>query len=303
MKHALFAYNPVAGNRFVSRNMDFIIEKLQSLDVVLTVYRIPENDTKLKDIMNEKYDFIIGSGGDGTLSQIVQIMLENKLGMALFALGSGTSNNFTRSIDLSKNINTESQLEDIIEEVYNGRTIMVDAGVVNHEKVFLSSLTGGAFADTSYTTDKNLKLVMGPLAYYLKPLTELTTLKAYDIEITADDKTYQEKAYMFILLNGKSVGNFTNFIDTGSISDGIMELIVIKESTPIEIANLFFSVMKGEDITKHNNVKLISGNKFFINAHEDMAVSIDGEKGPQMPLSVEVKKECLKVFVPKNFEN
>ena len=303
MKHALFAYNPVSGNRFVSRNMDFIIKKLQSLDVVLTVYRIPENDAKLKDIMNKEYDFIIASGGDGTLSHIVQVMLENKLDIPLFALGTGTSNNFTRSIDLSKNINTESQLEDIIEKVYNGKTIMVDAGIVNKERVFLSSLAGGAFADTSYTTDKNLKLVMGSLAYYLKPLTELTTLKAYDIEITADDKTYQEKAYMFILLNGKSVGNFSNFIDTGNISDGIMELIIIKESTAIEIANLFFSVMKSEDITRHSNVKLVRGNKFLINAHKDMMVSLDGEKGPQMPLFVEVKKECLKVFVPKNFEN
>ena len=28
MKHALFAYNPVSGNRFISKHIDFIIEKL-----------------------------------------------------------------------------------------------------------------------------------------------------------------------------------------------------------------------------------------------------------------------------------
>lgn len=115
---------------------------------------------------------------------------------------------------------------------------MVDIGIVNNEKVFLTSLAGGAFVDTSYMTAKNLKLVMGPLAYYL-PFTELTALKTYDLEITVDGIRYDEKAYMFLLLNGKSVGIFSNFIDTGNISDGIMELIIIRESTTMEIANLF----------------------------------------------------------------
>ena len=303
MKHALFAYNPVSGNRFISKHIDFIIEKLQSYGVYLTVYRIPEDDTDLKEIMTDRFDLIIGSGGDGTLSQIVQVMLENRLTIPFFALGAGTSNNFTRSIDLSRSINTESQLENIIDVVFSGSTGMVDIGIVNDEKVFLTSLAGGAFVDTSYMTDKNLKLVMGPLAYYLKPFTELTALKTYDLEITVDGIKYDEKAYMFLLLNGKSVGTFSNFIDTGNISDGIMELIIIRESTTIEIANLFFSVMKGEDITRHSNVKLIRGNRFLIDSEDDITISIDGEKGPEMPLSVEVKKGCLKVLVPKNFEN
>lgn len=42
---------------------------------------------------------------------------------------------------------------------------------------------------------------------------------------------------------------------------------------------------------------------FLIDSEDEMTVSIDGEKGPEMPLSVEVKKGCLKVLVPKNFEN
>lgn len=301
MKKALLAYNPMSGNRFVSKHLDSIIEKFQSLGVVLEVYRIPVDDTELKKIITNEYDFIIGAGGDGTLGQVVQIMLENKVDIPFFALGSGTCNNFTRNIDVSKSLNNESQVNQIIEEVYHGKIQKIDVGLVNDEKIFLTSLAGGAFTETSFSTDKNLKWMMGPLAYYLKPFTELTSVRTYDIEVIADDKKYLENVYMFILLNGKSVGNFSNFVDTANISDGIMELILIKESSTIEIANLFFSVMKGEDITRHSNVKLIRGNKFIINAQEGMAVSIDGEKGPDMPLCVEVKKEVIKVLVSKSY--
>jgi len=301
MKKALLAYNPMSGNRFVAKHLDSIIEKFQSFGVVLEVYRIPMDDTRLKRIITNEYSFIIGAGGDGTLGQIVQLMLENKVDIPFFALGAGTCNNFTRNIDISKSLNSESQVNQIIEDVYNGKIYKIDVGLVNNEKIFLTSLAGGAFTDTSFSTDKNLKLMMGPLAYYLKPFTELSLVKAYDIEATVDGEKYAESVYMFLLINGKSVGNFSNFIDTANISDGIMELILIKESSPKEIANLFFSVIKGEDITKHGNVMLLRGHRFLIRADEGMAVSIDGEKGPEMPLLVEVKKESVKVFVSKHY--
>lgn len=301
MKRALLAYNPMSGNRFVSKHLDSIIEKFQSLGVILEIYRIPVDDTGLKKIITDKYNFIIGAGGDGTLSQVVQIMLENKVDIPFFALGAGTCNNFTRNIDVSKSLNSESQVNQIIEDVANGKLFKIDVGLVNNENIFLTSLAAGAFTDTSFSTDKNLKLMMGPLAYYLKPFTELTSIKAYNIEVTVDGKRYSERVYMLLLINGKSVGNFSNFVDTANISDGIMELILIKESPTKEIANLFFTVMMGEDITKHSNVMLLRGTEFSISADEVMKVSLDGEKGPDMPLFVEVKKEAVKVFVSKNY--
>ncbi|MGB5824519.1 MAG: YegS/Rv2252/BmrU family lipid kinase [Proteocatella sp.] len=301
MKKALLAYNPMSGNRFVSKHLDSIIEKFQSLGVILEVYRIPMDDTELKKIITDDYSFIIGAGGDGTLGQVVQIMLANKVDIPLFALGAGTCNNFTRNIDVSKSLNSESQVNQIIEDVYNGKICKIDVGLVNNENIFLTSLAGGAFTDTSFSTDKNLKLMMGPLAYYLKPFTELSSIRAYAIEAIVDGKKYSENVYMFLLINGKSVGNFSNFVDTANISDGIMELILIKESSTKDIANLFFSVMKGEDITRHSNVMLLKGNEFLISADEGMKVSIDGEKGPDMPLFVEVKKEAVKVLVSKNY--
>lgn len=302
MKKALLAYNPMSGSRFVSRHLDSIIKKFQEMGVLVTAYRIPEFDKNLGSIMKNGYDFIIGAGGDGTLSQVVQEMLEAKINIPFFAIGAGTCNNFTRNIDVSTRINSESQIYQIIDEVYSGKLKKIDVGIVNDEQIFLTSLAGGVFTDTSFSTDKNLKLMMGPLAYYLKPFTELSNIKAYAIEVDLDGKIYKENVYMFLLLNGKSVGNFTNFIDMANISDGVMELVLIKESPTLEIANLFFSIIKGEDITVHDNILVLRGNKFKIKTAEDMPISIDGEKGPEAPLKIDVLKEGIEVFVSSSYE-
>ena len=302
MKKALLAYNPMSGSRFVSRHLDSIIKKFQEMGVLVTAYRIPEFDENLENIMKNGYDFIIGAGGDGTLSQVVQEMLEAKINIPFFAIGAGTCNNFTRNIDVSTHINSESQIYQIIDEVYSGKLKKIDVGIVNDQQIFLTSLAGGVFTDTSFSTDKNLKFMMGPLAYYLKPFTELSNIKAYAIEVELDDKVYKENVYMFLLLNGKSVGNFTNFIDMANISDGVMELVLIKESNTLEIANLFFSIIKGEDITAHENILVLRGNKFKIKTAEDMPISIDGEKGPESPLKIDVLKEGIEVFVSSSYE-
>lgn len=302
MKKALLAYNPVSGSRFVPSHLDVIVQKFQEMGVLLTTYRIPETDQHLRDILKMEYDFIIGAGGDGTLSQIVQLMLEEKVSRPFFAIGAGTCNNFTRNIDVSSQINNENQICQIIEDVYGGNIKKIDVGKVNDKSIFLTSLAGGSFADTSFSTDKNLKLVMGPLAYYLKPLTEIANIKPYRVSIEADGKQYDENIYMFLLLNGKSVGNFTNFIEIADLSDGLMELVLIKESNTLEIANLFLSVIKEEDITIHNNVEVIRGNKFKITTPEDMPISIDGEKGPDGLLEIEVLREVIEVFVSSEFE-
>lgn len=299
MKRALFAYNPMSGNRFISQHLDSIINHFQQLDVLLTVYRIPKDDEYLKELLNDEYDFIIGSGGDGTIAQVVKNIINSKNPKPLLALGSGTCNNFTKNMDISQNMTDDFTANKIIDEVYFGDRVRTDVGKLDTGDIFLTSFAGGAFTQTSYETNKNLKMVLGPLAYYLKPISELPSVKPFKLYIECDGTYYEENVYMFLLLNGKSVGNFDNFITLADLMDGKMELILIKESNPLELANLWLSILKSEDITGRSNVSLIRGQEFKIWTDEPMGTSLDGEKGPSLPISIKVIPKAIEIFVPK----
>lgn len=295
MRKALFVYNPMSGDRFVANNLDTILSILQSEEFVLTVYRIGYLDDKPKELVAmEDMEIIIAAGGDGTLRDVVQWMLEQGIQKPLLALGAGTCNNFTTNIDIAKDVTLA------LDTLIKGKIKKVDVGMINQERVFLSSLAGGMFVETSYATDGNLKQVFGPLAYYLKPISELVNIKSYKLRVETRDEIVEESAFLFLLLNGKSVGNFQNFIDLADVSDGMMELVLILDTgNPLESADLFFTIVKGENIADKKNVIILKSDYFKISADGDMKTSIDGEAGMKMPLEVEVVKDAIRVFVPR----
>ncbi len=297
MKKALFAYNPMSGNRFVPQNLDAITKCFQKEGVYLEIYRISEKDRLIEYIKYTKADFIIGAGGDGTLSQIITSMVRYGIYLPFMALGTGTSNNFTRNLDASKSITTMEQAKKIIHDSSNGTIQTIDVGLVNKKQVFLTSLAGGNFVDTTFETDKKLKQRLGPLAYYLKPLTELTNIKAYPIKVTVDKVTYEEKVTVFVMVNGNAVGTFDKFIDNADMADGVMELILITEATMLENISLFRTILTGEDINAHKNIKILKGKKFHIECGSNMPITLDGEKGPVCPLDVEVIHRAIQVYV------
>lgn len=297
MKKALFAYNPMSGNRFVPQNLDAITKCFQKEGVYLELYRISEKDRLIEYIKYTKADFIIGAGGDGTLSQIITSMVRYGIYLPFMALGTGTSNNFTRNLDASKSITTMEQAKKIIHDSCNGTIQTIDVGLVNKKQVFLTSLAGGNFVDTTFETDKKLKQRLGPLAYYLKPLTELTNIKAYPIKVTVDQVTYEEKVTVFVMVNGNAVGTFDKFIDNADMADGVMELILITEATMLENISLFRTILTGEDINAHKNIKILKGKKFHIECGNNMPITLDGEKGPVCPLDVEVIHRAIQVYV------
>lgn len=300
MKKALLAYNPMSGNRFVAQNLDSIVDSFQKLGVKVELHRIAEEEELIGWVSESDADFIAGAGGDGTIGQVIASVLKYKVKKPFMALGAGTSNNFTRNLEDTKSITSSEQAQKIIQEAYEGTIEKIDIGLINEKTIFLTSLAGGNFIDTTFTTDKNLKYMFGSLAYYIKPLTELSNIKSYDLKITVDGTVHQEKVLVFVIVNGNAVGNFDNFVNTADMMDGVMELVLIKEGTALDNLTLFRSIVKGDDISTNNNVAILKGKKFLIECAEEMPITIDGEEGPKLPLEVEVMPQAISVMVAQN---
>ena len=96
---------------------------------------------------------------------------------------------------------------------------------------------------------------------------------------------------------------FDNFLDMADMSDGVMEMVLIKEASPIDNLSLFRTILAGEDITVHKNVKVLRGKNFTIECNcgykEKMPITLDGERGPHCPLDVQVIHKAVKVYIPQ----
>ena len=295
-KKALFIYNPMSGNREVSDELSEIVNKFMENDIILTIIRLDNTVyDKLSDLMLLlNYDFIIGSGGDGSISAIASRILNNNIQKPYAVIGSGTCNNF------ASNINMELALYKAIKQISKQKISTVDIGCLDSGQIFLSSLAVGIFAETSFETNSDLKEWLGPLAYYLQGITKLSNIKSNKFIIKTENETIEEMAYMVLVLNGNNVGSMTGILDDEvDLKDGLFEIIIVKEvQNPIDIANLLMQVARGEDFTKNSFIRVEKASNFEIDSdNRNLAVSLDGEKGPCLPLKVSVKCEALKVIV------
>lgn len=292
MKKAMLIYNPLSGNRNVPRMLDNIIERFMNENIAVLPYRVnEENYNNILDFLKSgDFSSVIISGGDGTVNSIVNTMFKNKIDLPLGIIPAGTCNDFARSLDIPNDLNK------CLDIIIRGQTAEVDVGLINGEKYFLNTCAGGVFVDVSFNTSNELKKNIGPLAYYLKGLAEVPNVRPIQLKITTDDRVVEDEFLLFVILNGKHVGGFSNINEDGDLSDGYMDIVLIKYCLHIDMVGLFFKAIS-RDFHNDKNVLCLKTKKCTIEGPDDFNLSIDGERWNKLPIDVEFFNRALKVYV------
>ena len=291
MKKALLIYNAISGDQSLPGRLDYIGYKFQHKGILIQPYRVDKNRNQLVELLKgRQFDFIIVSGGDGTINSVGNILLKEEIDVPMGLIPSGTCNDFASML------NIPSKLDECLDIILSGKTKKVDVGIVNDERYFFSSFAGGAFVDVSFNTHNELKRTFGPFAYYLKALGEVRSLKSFRMKFETDNEVIEDDILMFFILNGIQAGGFNNLIQDADYEDGLMDIVIIKNCNPIDMAGIFFKVV-GKGIPENKNVIKTKTKKCFIESYDDIAVAIDGEEGCCLPANVEFINKVIEVFV------
>jgi diacylglycerol kinase (ATP) len=292
IKKAVFIYNPASGDQTVPGRLDYIIEKFQSKNIILQPYRMycGDDDNLVHVLKSVWLDFAVISGGDGTLNKVVNILLKNDIRLPIGIIPSGTCNDFARSLNLP------SALEFCLDVILKGNIAEVDIGLINEKDYFLGTCAGGFIVDVSFNTDSELKRNFGPFAYYLKALNEVNNKHSFRIEIKTENEVIKKEVLMFMVLNGKTAGGFSNIVKDADYSDGIMDIVLIRNCSHLDLANLLFMVLNNE-FSSNKNVTLLRSRTCSITGPRDVPISLDGEKGDGLPLSIRFLNKEMRIFV------
>lgn len=292
MKKAIFIYNPLSGARFVVSKIGYVFEKFQKSNILIQPYIL--NASKQNELMElmqkESYDFAIVAGGDGSVSFVANILMKSGQNIPLGIIPAGTCNDF------AKCINIPLKFEENLEVILNGNEKQVDIGLLNGERYFLNSYAGGVFADVSFKTDNEFKKNLGAFAYYIKALSEVKNIKSFQLNIKMPRREINLDAILFFITNGKSIAGFPNMVKKANLTDGMMNIAVIKRCSNIDLVSLFFKVLNGT-WDKDSNVVFIEAKECFISANKDIQITVDGEKGEPLPAVIKFVNKGIKVFV------
>ncbi|MDD4496187.1 MAG: YegS/Rv2252/BmrU family lipid kinase [Eubacteriales bacterium] len=297
MQKALLIYNPRSGLRQVPKKLDNILEKFMNEGILVQPFRLNKNSgIELSEVIEPgKYSFLMLSGGDGTISLGANLLFKNDLCIPMGIIPSGTCNDTARSLGIPEN------LDKAVDVILNGNTVSVDTGLINDDIYFLNSCAGGTFAQVSYNTNDDVKKNIGALAYYLKGLSEFPNVKPFKIKMTTDDSVLEEEIMLFLILNGRHVAGLNNVISRAKMTDGLMDIILIKKCYPIELAGVAFNVLN-DTLVKDKNVIQLTTRYCKIESDADIYVSVDGEKTAHLPISISFINKNLDVFAPHSIK-
>lgn len=292
MKKLKFIYNPSSGDGTLKNKLDYLIERFQKAGYIMVPFRssdINALDKAFFDI-HEDYDAVCISGGDGTLSSVINIMASRRLDLPVGIFPFGTANDFATHLNIPRDIEACC---DIVEK---GKIKKVDIGRAN-DSYFLNVCSAGLLTDVAYKTDTNLKNALGKLAYYMKGIEEIPKFTPFKMRLQYGSNVIEDNFLLFLILNGSSAGGFNRLAPKAKIDDGLMDVIAIKNTNITNILALFLKILRGEHIGDPNLYHFHT-DKLKISCEGSCETDIDGERGPDLPLDIEVKKHFLKVFIP-----
>lgn len=293
MKRARIIYNPTSGRELFKKHLPEVLQKLEVAGYETSCHattRAGDATVAAKHAVERGFDIIIAVGGDGTLNEVVAGVSEFEERPKLGLIPMGTTNDFARAVHIPRDINAA------VDIIIKGDSIPVDVGVAN-DRYFINIAAGGRITELTYEVPSKLKTMLGQLAYYLKGIEMLPSVKATKMRIEYNDEVFDDDAMMFLIGLSNSVGGFEKLAPDASINDGQFTVFILKKCNIAEFVRLVTLAVRGEHLkdphviyTKADHVKVSSDARVLIN--------LDGEYGGDAPTEFRNLKRHVELFVP-----
>ena len=277
MAKLLFVFNPHSGKGLIKSHLLNIINIFTQNGYDVTVRPTQHRLDAYEYISSHAggYDRIVVSGGDGTLNEAVQGLMNFDISerRPLGYIPSGTTNDFASALNIPRDITKAADV------AINGTPFKCDIGSFNG-KMFNYVAAFGAFTDVSYDTPQEIKNTFGHAAYILEGIRRLTTLKSHRVHIKYDDGEIDEEVFLCLIMNATSIGGVldTEKYMNVDLSDGLFEMLVFRQpASPGLFLRVLSSITTGENLEE--NVRLVRSSHFEITSDDNIKWTLDGEYG------------------------
>lgn len=291
MKKLVLFYNPVSGHAAFKNKLDWIVEAFQRRGILVVFYRTRRegNEAFIPFVREVNPDGLLVAGGDGTVHEIVNLMMKGNLDLPLGIIGSGTSNDFATYLG----VNTD--LEAYLDTIAAGRTRRVDLGLMDGT-YFINVASGGAIACIAHEVNARIKNSLGKMAYYLKGIGELPKFRYFPLKIEADGAHYELETFLFVIINSPVVGSMKNVANGVAVDDGKLDLLSIGKCSIPKLMSITADLIAGKPVSEREDVLHVQAKHFRIESGIPVESDIDGECGPMLPLTIETVPRAVAIY-------
>ena len=269
---ALLIVNPVSGKKLVIRYLPQIVRTLTDAEYLVTMLVTSRRGeaTEFAARLGARFDLVCCTGGDGTLNETVSGLAREGIRVPVGYIPCGSTNDFAVSRGLP------SEIPAAAEAIASGRTRRFDIGRFG-TGYFTYVAAFGAFSWLSYTTDQNLKNLLGHTAYILDGVKDLPKIRPQHIRMKADGRVYDGDFIFGAVCNSTSVaGTIELPSDEVDTCDGVFEVLLIRYPNTLPELDTIVRGLLGQDYSSAG-IEFFHASQIEIENDPDVEWTTDGE--------------------------
>lgn len=257
-----------------------------------TLYRFHATEIA-KHIDANASDLIVAAGGDGTVYEVLNGIMQNtssKEHPTMGVIPIGTGNSYSADLNMKT-------WEDGIQSILEGKPRNVDIVefITEGDKYYSINAIGfGLVADVSMLGNK-MKKFIGKSAYTVGAVAEIMRFKPQHTKLEVDGKLYNYDGVFTNISNSVWIGGNMKFSPNSVIDDGLAECLVLEDMPKKDILKVFPQVFEGTHLSVPQ-LKVYQGKHFKIWSDPPKICNPEGEIFGVTPLELTVLEKKIKVL-------
>jgi diacylglycerol kinase (ATP) len=286
----LFIINPISGGKNKQKLPALIDTHLDrskfNANFAFTEY-VGHASEIAEEAANKNFDVIVAVGGDGTINEVAAKVMQQQKILGVIPFGSG--NGLARFLKIPMNT------VKAIKVINTCKVSVIDTATFN-DKCFFNMAGMGFDAHISSVFAGNKG--RGLSGYVKLGLKEVLSYKSQKYRIVIDGKEFVRTAFVISIANSSQYGNNAHIAPTASVTDGLLDICVVKEFPMYKLPLLAYEMLCSKT-DRSNLVEIIKGKNIQISRVKEDAIHIDGEPyfmGTE--ISVSVNPLSLNIITP-----
>lgn len=254
--------------------------------------------------------FIIACGGDGTINEVANGILESGEPAEFGILPSGTGGDFRRTLDIP------TFSAEAAKYLQTGRTKTIDVGratFINPQgnsvsRYFLGTSSFGLSTSVIEKVKKDkpfewlpFRELSGRATFAWSTLKKTLEMQYTTARVCLDENRERElKVVNFIVANARYFGGGMKIAPEAKLDDGLFDVVMIGEISSAKILANSYKLYAGThlDVAEVHHTR---GKRLVIKPLNDEIVplEIDGELPGRLPATFEIVPSALRIRVPK----
>jgi diacylglycerol kinase (ATP) len=252
----------------------------------------------------EGYRTIVAVGGDGTVNEVANGILESgSTSTAIGVVSAGTAHAFALSMGISQDCSTTwSWLEDY-------QSVLIDVGSVECrrsgrpvQRFFVNEASLGLSAEMAESWERLPRYLGRSANLTIRAVSAYGCLMAHrnaTIRLQTDGATLCTRSACIVVANGRYIADGMKLAPHAEPDDGLLDIVCFGDLVRAEILRMKSRLYAGSPFA-NPHVRETTAKTVVVESEERLAVEIDGDVIGESPASFRIVPSALRVAVPRN---